>query len=258
MSTEVASKAPGQLRGLLRAAHPRQAVAFALGVGLLVALMGRPGREVLVGAVAVLLAQLAMGLVNDLCDVRRDQRSEAQDKPVAEGLVPSGNASFAVAVLLLLVLPLSLQNGIAAGLFLLATLVVGLVHNRFLHTTTLSFVGWAATFALLTYFVTLGGWGGEADGPRDEGNVGAKCGERFGDGETLLARRAVGDHPHRVDRFVGRPGGDDDVLAREPLILPGTGRGTSRRLVEGWARARTLRKPLHRASRGPPPRTGED
>ncbi len=166
MSTEVASKAPGQLRGLLRAAHPRQALAFAIVVGLLVALMGRPVREVLAAAVAILVAQLVMGLVNDLCDVRRDQRSEAQDKPVAEGLVPSGNASFAVAVLLLLVLPLSLQNGIAAGLFLLATLVVGLVHNRFLHTTTLSFVGWAATFALLTYFVTLGGWGGEADGSR--------------------------------------------------------------------------------------------
>ncbi len=166
MSTEVASKAPGQLRGLLRAAHPRQALAFAIVVGLLVALMGRPAREVLAGAAAVLVAQLVMGLVNDLCDVRRDQRSAATGKPVAEGIVPTGNATFAVAVLLLLVLPLSLQNGITAGLFLLSTLVVGLVHNRLLHTTALSFLGWAATFGLLTYFVTLGGWGGDADGTR--------------------------------------------------------------------------------------------
>ena len=164
MSTEVASKAPGQLRGLFRAVHPRQALAFAIVVGLLVALMGRPTREVLAAAVAVLVAQLVLGLVNDLCDVRRDQRSEAEGKPLAEGVVPTGNASFAVAVLVLLVVPLSLQNGISAGLFLLSTLVVGLAHNRFLHTTVLSFVGWAVTFGLLTYFVTLGGWGGDADG----------------------------------------------------------------------------------------------
>ena len=164
MSTEVASRAPGQLRSLFGAAHPRQALAFSIVVGLLVALMGRPAREVLAAAVAVLVAQLVMGLVNDLCDVRRDQRSQVEGKPVAEGIVPTGNATFAVAVLLLLVLPLSLQNGISAGLFLLATLVVGVVHNRFLHTTALSFVGWAVTFGLLTFFITLGGWGGEADG----------------------------------------------------------------------------------------------
>lgn len=61
-------------------------------------------------------------------------------------------------------IPLSLQNGIEAGLFLLGTLAVGFVHNRWLHTTLLSWVGWCATFALLTYFVTLGGWGNAADG----------------------------------------------------------------------------------------------
>ena len=46
-----------------------------------------------------------------------------------------------------------------AGLFLLATLAVGYVHNRWLHTTPLSWVGWSATFALLVFFVTYGGWG---------------------------------------------------------------------------------------------------
>ncbi len=75
-----------------------------------------------------------------------------------------GNASFAIAVLLLLVIPLSLQNGIEAGLFVLATLPVGYVHNRWLHTTPLSWVGWSGTFALLVFFVTYGGWGREAEG----------------------------------------------------------------------------------------------
>lgn len=164
MSTETALRAPGQFRSFLRAVHPRQAVAFAVVVGLLVALMGRPFREVVSAALAVLVAQLIMGLVNDLLDVDVDRRSGAENKPVAEGIIPTGNASFATAVLLLLVLPLSLQNGTAAGVFLLSTLVVGYVHNRWLHRTALSWVGWSATFALLTYFVTLGGWGREADG----------------------------------------------------------------------------------------------
>jgi 4-hydroxybenzoate polyprenyltransferase len=164
MSTEAALRAPGQFRSFVRAAHPRQALAFAVAVGLLVALMGRPPREVVSAAVAVFVVQLIMGLVNDLFDVDADRRSAAEDKPVAQGLIPPGNVSFATAVLLLLALPLSLQNGTEAGVALLSTLVVGYVHNRWLHRTALSWVGWSLTFALLTYFVTLGGWGREADG----------------------------------------------------------------------------------------------
>jgi 4-hydroxybenzoate polyprenyltransferase len=144
--------------------HPRQAAALAVVVGLFVYLMGRPAREVLVAAAAVLVVQLVMGLVNDLCDAEADRRSGASGKPVAEGIIPPGNVSYVIAVLLLLAIPLSLQNGIAAGLFLLATVVVGFVHNRWLHRTLFSWVGWSATFALLTYFITFGGWSREADG----------------------------------------------------------------------------------------------
>jgi 4-hydroxybenzoate polyprenyltransferase len=164
MTTETAVRTPGQFRSLFAAVHPRQAASFAVVVAVLVALMGRPVREVLSAALAVLVAQLVMGLLNDVLDVEIDRQSGASGKPVASGLIPQGNATFAIAVLLLLVLPLSLQNGTDAGLFLLATLVVGFVHNRWLHRTGLSWVGWAATFALLTFFVTLGGWGAEADG----------------------------------------------------------------------------------------------
>jgi 4-hydroxybenzoate polyprenyltransferase len=159
-----AAKGSGQLRSLLRAGHPRQALAFAVAVGTLVALTGRPFREIVVSAATVLVAQLAMGVLNDLLDVDRDRMGGAKNKPIADGLVPPGNASFAIAVLLLLLLPLSLQNGTEAGLYALATLVVGFVHNRWLHRTVLSWVGWSATFALLTYFITYGGWSNEADG----------------------------------------------------------------------------------------------
>jgi len=163
-ATRKAAKAPGQLRSLLRAAHPRQALAFAVAIGTLVALTGRPLREIAVSAGTVLVAQLVMGLLNDLLDVDRDRMGGAKNKPIADGLIPTGNASFAIAVLLLLVIPLSLQNGTEAGVYALATLAVGFVHNRWLHTTPLSWVGWSATFALLTFFVTFGGWGHDADG----------------------------------------------------------------------------------------------
>ena len=163
-ATRKAPRAPGQIRSLLRAVHPRQALAFAVVVGTLVALTGRPGREIAVSAVTVLVAQLIMGLLNDLLDLDRDRMGGAKGKPIAEGVIPPGNASFAIAVLLLLVIPLSLQNGTVAGLYVLATLVVGFVHNRWLHTTPLSWVGWSATFAMLTFFVTYGGWGHASDG----------------------------------------------------------------------------------------------
>lgn len=163
-ATRKATKPPGQFRSFLRAVHPRQALAFAVVVGTLVALTGRPVREVFVSAAGVLAAQLIMGLVNDLFDADLDRASGATGKPIAEGIIPPGNASFAIAVLLLFVIPLALQNGLGAGLFLLSTLVVGLVHNRWLHRTAFSWVGWSATFALLTYFVTLGGWGSQSDG----------------------------------------------------------------------------------------------
>lgn len=164
MSTQAVPRTTGQLRSFVRAVHPRQALAFAVVVGLLVALMGRPAREVLAAAAAVLVAQLVMGLLNDLLDADVDRSSGARGKPVAEGVIPPGNASFGIAVLLLLVLPLSLQNGPTSGLFLLSTLVVGFVHNRWLKGTALSWVGWSATFALLTFFVTYGSWGRETSG----------------------------------------------------------------------------------------------
>ena len=164
MTAEAARRAPGQWRSFGRAVHPRQALAFAAVVGALVALTGRPVREILASAATVLVAQLVMGLVNDLLDVDRDRMGGAKNKPIAEGIIPPGNASFAVAVLLLLVIPLSLQNGPEAGVYALATLVVGYVHNRWLHVTPLSWVGWSATFALLAFFVTYGGWGRETDG----------------------------------------------------------------------------------------------
>ncbi|HEU4567807.1 MAG TPA: UbiA family prenyltransferase [Marmoricola sp.] len=156
----------GQPLALLACAHPKQALLLGLAVGAAAAAAGRPPREALVAGGAVLVAQLVLGLVNDVVDERADVRSGVSGKPVAAGVVPAGNATFVAVVLLLPLVPLSLQNGTVAGGALLLTIVVGLVHNRWLHRTWLSWLGWAATFGLLPAFLSYGGWGGgEHGGP---------------------------------------------------------------------------------------------
>jgi hypothetical protein len=54
----------------------------------------------------------------------------------------------------------------------------------------------------------------------DQSDVGAQTGKGGGDGVALLARRAVGDVAHRVDRLMGGAGGD------RRSFLPASGLGT--------------------------------
>ncbi|HET8560074.1 MAG TPA: UbiA family prenyltransferase [Marmoricola sp.] len=164
MNVHADARRTTQVLALARCAHPRQAALMGVGVGVAAAVAGRPAREALVAGAAVLVAQLALGLVNDVFDERADVRSGAPGKPVAEGVVPSGNASFVAILLALLLVPLSLQNGTVAGGTLLLTLAVGFAHNRWLHRTWLSWAGWAATFGLLPAFLSYGGWGGGLHG----------------------------------------------------------------------------------------------
>lgn len=160
VGTAPADRHAGRLRHLLRAGHPRQALLLAGAIGLAALLDGRPAREVLVAAAAVLVVQLALGLGNDIADQAHDYRGEVAGKPIAAGVLPAGDAGYVVAVLVLLAIPLSLQNGIAAGLALLVTLPIGWLNNGRLHRTALSFVPWMATFALYPFFLSYGGWGG--------------------------------------------------------------------------------------------------
>lgn len=164
-----AAKPPLQLgaqaKALLRAGHPRQALLAALVVGFLAWKTDRPWREVLVAAAAVLVVQLVLGLGNDVADVRIDRKAGTPGKPIAAGDVPLGNATYAIAALLILAVPLSLQNGYLAGGILLGTVLVGAVHNKWLHRGLFSWVGWAVTFAVLPAFVTYGTWGSAPHGP---------------------------------------------------------------------------------------------
>lgn len=140
--------------------HPRQAVSTALGLALAAALSGRPLREVGLVALTVLVGQVMLGWADDLADRSRDARRSPDTKPVATGRIEPGSVWFAFTVALLVVVPLSVAHGPRAAAAYLASLVLALVGDRFLHATALSPLPWMASFALYPAFLAYGGWGG--------------------------------------------------------------------------------------------------
>lgn len=146
---------------LVRAAHPRQAVLTALGMGMAAALAGRPVRELGLVVATVLVGQVILGWANDLVDRARDQRHDLPGKPLARGLLEPGTVWFSLTCALLLVVPLSIAAGPIAGGSYLASLLVGLLGQRLLRRGVLSFVPWTVSFALYPAYLSYGGWGGE-------------------------------------------------------------------------------------------------
>jgi len=149
----------GQVTLLVLASHPVQAVLIAGAIGVLAFYSDRGLGESLVAAAAVLLIQLALGLHNDACDAELDAAAKAPRKPVGAGELPPGNARFVGLLLVVIAIPVCLLNGSVAAPALLLTLPIGYVHNRILHRTAASFVGWMLTFALFPVFLAYGGWG---------------------------------------------------------------------------------------------------
>lgn len=144
---------------LLRAAHPRQAVASAAALGAAAAVAGRPLREVALVVATVLVGQAVLGWADDLTDRRRDQRHRP-DKPLGAGTLDPGTVWFALTCAVLLVVPLAVSHGRRAGLAYLALLAVAAVGDRLLHARVLSFLPWMASFALFPAFLAYGGWNG--------------------------------------------------------------------------------------------------
>jgi hypothetical protein len=61
-------------------------------------------------------------------------------------------------------------------------------------------------------------WIGHIYRPADQGHIRAGRGYCCGDRMALLARRAIGDVPHRIDRLVGRSRRDKHALAGERTL----------------------------------------
>jgi 4-hydroxybenzoate polyprenyltransferase len=149
---------------LVRAAHPRLAVLTAVGLAVAAALSGRPLREVGLVLVTVLVGQALLGWDNDLVDETADRADERTDKPLVGGGLERGTLTFAVACVVLLVIPLALSSGLYAGVAYLVSLLVGVLGNRFLRKGRLSWVPWAVAYALYPAYLSYGGWGGGRHG----------------------------------------------------------------------------------------------
>ena len=152
----------------LRSAHPKQALLTAAGVAAGAALAGRPTRELGLVFVTVLVGQAMVGWHNDVVDRTRDAAHETPGKPVAEGLLDPGTLWFAIACAALLVVPLSVANGVTAGIAYLAVLLVSFMGNVTFRKGRLSWLTWAVSYGLYPAFLSYGGWGGAAFGDPPE------------------------------------------------------------------------------------------
>jgi 4-hydroxybenzoate polyprenyltransferase len=153
---------------LLRAAHPKQALVTAAAVAAGGALAGRSTRELGLVFATVLVGQAIVGWHNDLVDRRRDAADETPGKPIAQGFLEPGTVWFAIACALLVVVPLSIANGVTAGTTYLIALAVSLLGNLILRKGRLSWLPWAVSYSLYPAFLSYGGWGGAATGEPPE------------------------------------------------------------------------------------------
>ena len=161
--------APGRsVRGstpvlLVRATRPFQTLLTAGGLTVAAVLAGRPARETALVGATVLVGQTLLAWDDDLVDEPLDRAEQRTDKALVAGL-DRGTLWFALACAVLLVVPLALSNGTAAGLCYLASLLAGALGNRFVSRGVWSWVPWAVAFALYPAFLAYGGWGGGVHG----------------------------------------------------------------------------------------------
>ncbi|MET1058140.1 MAG: UbiA family prenyltransferase [Nocardioides sp.] len=150
---------------LVRAAHARQALLTTAVLAGAAAMAGRSLEEVGLVAATVLVGQVILGWHNDVVDEQRDRDHARPDKPIALGHLERGTVTFALTVAWLLVIPLSIANGLEAGLTHLGILVIAMLTNAgLLRRTRFSYLPWMATYGLFPAFLSYGGWAGEGAG----------------------------------------------------------------------------------------------
>ena len=157
-------KPRGVTLSLVMAGHPVSALAMTIGLAAAAALSGRPLLEVGLVALTVLVGQLTVGWLDDLVDRHRDAQVGRPDRPVALGWVDPGTVAFSIAVAVLALVPLSIANGTYAGLAHLGAVAAWWLYHLAFKSSALSWLPWAAAFALLTAFLSYGGLGGGLHG----------------------------------------------------------------------------------------------
>ncbi|GAA0588343.1 UbiA family prenyltransferase [Kribbella sandramycini] len=144
------------LRGLLLACHLGPTVAVTALVTALAWSAGRSPAGCLLVAATILTGHLSIGWSNDAIDAARDTIVNRKDKPVVRGLVSRRTLAVAAGVMLVVTIPVSLANGLAAGLVHLLFIACAWAYNLGLKSTVISWLPYAVAFGALPSFVTLG------------------------------------------------------------------------------------------------------
>ncbi|MBS45093.1 MAG: hypothetical protein CMH83_18375 [Nocardioides sp.] len=204
---------------LVVAAHPRQVLVTALAIAVAAAASGRAAGEVLLVLATVAVGQTVLGWHNDLVDRGRDAAHDTPGKPLADGRLDPGTTWYALTVAVLVLVPLSISGGVTAGAFYLVSTAVALLGNVVLRQGPLSWLPWAASFALYPAYLSHGGWGGsyEGDAPRLA---------------MVVLAAALGVGVHVVRSIWGLVADDADEWHTLPLLL-GRRLGASRLLLVG-------------------------
>lgn len=157
-------KQRGTTLSLVLSSHPLPTLAMTGGLSAAAALTGRPPLEVGLVAATVLTGQLTVGWLNDVVDRNRDREVGRLDKPVAMGWIDPGTVTFAIAVAVLAVIPLSIANGTYAGLAHLGAVASAWLYNLWFKKSVLSPLPYIVSFGLLPAFLSYGGLGGGMHG----------------------------------------------------------------------------------------------
>ncbi|MGW7200448.1 UbiA family prenyltransferase [Streptomyces chryseus] len=142
--------------GLLTACHLGATLAVVALVTAMAAAGGQDAAGCALVAAAVLAGQLSVGWSNDAVDAARDAAAGRRGKPVVAGTVGVTAVRLAAVVALALCVPLSLACGPLAGTVHLAGVAAGWAYNLGLKATAMSWLPYAAGFAALPAFVSLG------------------------------------------------------------------------------------------------------
>ena len=157
-------KPRGLALSLVLSCHPLPSLAMTVALTVAALLSGRPAIECLLVAATILSGQLTVGWINDVVDRDRDRQVGRTDKPVAMGWIDPGTVTFATAVAVLVVIPLSMANGTAAGIAHLLAVLSAWTYNFWFKKTVLSWLPYAVSFGLLPAFLSYGGLGGGMHG----------------------------------------------------------------------------------------------
>jgi 4-hydroxybenzoate polyprenyltransferase len=140
---------------LIRAAHVQPALGVTSMTTALALAAGRGWGSVWV-FLAMLSGQLFVGWSNDWLDRSRDVAAGRLDKPIAAGTVPASLVGWCAVLAFVACVPLSLANGLLAGLVHVGAVVSAGLYNLYLKRTLLSPLPYVLSFGSLPYFVTYG------------------------------------------------------------------------------------------------------